>query len=296
MGNSRFTLLGGTGFLGRHLSAQLLSAGHQLTLVARHPSPAAPAPRLGEVRTLTGDILSREGLARAVQEADAVVNLVGAVSLPDPQRYFALHEQGARNVALAAKAAGVKRLIHVSALGVAADAPSAADRSKAAGERAVREAFPEAVIVRPSLVYGAHDHYLRQMEAISRFSPLIPLIGPDTRFQPVHVGDLTQALARLLALPECSGNTYQIGGPEIYTQRQLVQILLEAWGRRRLLTPLPYRLAFPLSRLLGRLRHAPFNREMVSLMLTDKVVESEALGLTDLGISARSLRQWIGHR
>jgi NADH dehydrogenase len=294
MKNSRITLFGATGFVGRHLSARLLDAGHHLTLVARHPSPALPAPRCGAVRSLAADILARDGLPEAVQYADAVVNLVGAVTLPNPQAYFALHEQGARNVTLVAKAAGVKRLIHISALGIAPDAPSAADRSKAAGERAVREVVAEAVIVRPSLVYGAQDHYLQQMNAITRFSPVIPLIGSDTRFQPVHVGDLTQALVRLLALPDCGGNTYQIGGPEIYTQRQLVQTLLEAWGRRRLLAPLPYRFAFPISGLLGLLPRAPLNREMVALMLTDKVAEPTAPGLNDLGISARSLREWIG--
>jgi NADH dehydrogenase len=245
------------------------------------------------VRALSADILSCDGLAEAVHGTNAVINLVGAVSLPDPQAYFALHEEGARNIALAARAAGVGCLVHISALGVALDAPSAADRSKAAGERAVREVFPEAIIVRPSLVYGAQDHYLQQMEAISRYSPVIPLIGADTRFQPVYAGDLTEALARLLVAPECTGNTYQIGGPEIYTQRRLVQTLLQSWGRRRLVTPLPYAIAFPLGRLLGRLPHAPINRQMVALMLTDKVVDPEALGLKELGISPRSLRDWI---
>jgi uncharacterized protein YbjT (DUF2867 family) len=299
MNSVRITIFGGMGFVGRHLTARLLSAGHHLSLVARHASGTAPAKTHGQFSWLYGDVLKRDTVAAAVRGADAVINLVGAVSLPDARAFFDLHETGARNVAEEACEAGAERLIHVSALGIDTNAPSAADRSKAAGERAVLEAFPEAVILRPSLVFGDDDHLFNRIAAMSRVSPVIPLVGGATLFQPVHVDDLAAAVTRTLELPESSGITYQIGGPEVYTLERLVRLLLAALGRKRLVAPLPYALAVPLGSLLGLLPHAPFNREQVALMMTDKVVDAGASGLADLDIHPRSLREWIsrpGHR
>jgi NADH dehydrogenase len=286
------TIVGGTGFVGRHVADRLLRAMHRPTLVARHVPEDGAEPRPG-LRYLRGDVLQPGSLDRSMQSADAVINLVGAVSQPSTQAYFDLHEQGARRVAVAAAAAGAGRLIHICALGISEDAPSAADRSKAAGERAVRAAFAQAVILRPSLLFAQDDHFLRQIASISRRSPVIPLIGAATRFQPAHVDDLAEGALRIL---EDYGNTaplYQIAGPRIYTLEALVRELLQALGRRRLLLPLPNAVALPLGRLLGMLRNPPFTREQVALMMTDKVADPALPGLADLEVSPRLLSDWL---
>ena len=285
------TIVGGTGFVGRHLADRLLRAGHRLTLVARH-APASSAVSRPGLRYLRGDVLEPGSLDGCMQATDAVINLVGAVSQPSTQAYFALHEQGARRVAETAAAAGASRLIHVSALGIGDDAPSAADRSKAAGERAVRAVFPSAVILRPSLIFGEDDHLLRQIAAMSRRSPVIPLIGAATRFQPVHVDDLTDGVLRILGRGD-TAPIYQVAGMRVYSLQQLVQALLEALGRRRLVLPLPDAAALPLSRVLGLLPHAPFTREQVLLMMTDKVAAPGLPGLEELGIQPRLLSDWL---
>jgi len=292
MSSLHVTIVGGTGFVGRHLADRLLRAGHRLTLVARHcPSSVAAAPRPG-IDCLVGDVLERGSLDKTVQAADAVINLVGAVHQPTTRAYFDLHETGARRVAEAA-AAGARRLIHVSALGVAEDAPSAADRSKEAGERAVCAAFPRAVILRPSLMFAEDDHFLGEIAAIARRSPVIPLIGAATRVQPVHVDDMAEGVAHILELGADTAPLYQIAGAQIYTLKDLVGELLDALGRRRLMLPLPNALALPLGRVLGRLPHPPFSREQVLLMMTDKVAVAGLPGLGDLGVRPRLLRDWL---
>jgi NADH dehydrogenase len=225
---------------------------------------------------------------------DTVINLVGAVHQPSPRAYFALHETGARRIAEAASAARAGRLIHVSALGVADDAPAAADRSKAAGERAVRAAFPGAVVLRPSLVFAEDDHFLARIAAMSRRSPVIPLIGAATRVQPVHVEDMVEGVARLLEnAADEAAPLYQIAGPKVYALQGLVRDVLDGLGRRRLVLPLPYAVALPLGRLLGLFPNAPFNRDQVYLMMTDKVAVAGLPGLEALGVRPRSLQNWL---
>jgi NADH dehydrogenase len=292
MGPLHVTIVGGTGFVGRHLTERLLHDGHRLTLVARRASEAGAKTRRG-VTYLPGDVLEPGSLRRAMQDADAAINLVGAVSQPSARAYFDLHERGARHVAEAAALAGVVRLIHISALGVSEDAPSAADRSKAAGERAVRAAFPQAMILRPSLMFGEDDHFLGRIAAMSRHSPLVPLIGAGTRVQPAHVDDLAEGVARILGHPGDAAPLYQVAGPEVHTLEGLVRDLLRALGRRRLLLPLPYALALPLGGLLGLLPSPPINREQVALMMTDKAAVPGLPGLEDLGVHPRSLREWL---
>lgn len=285
------TIVGGTGFVGRHLADRLIRAGHHLTLVARHVPESGAASRPG-ARYVRGDVLEPGSVDESMQAADAVINLVGAVSQPSTRAYFDLHAQGARRVAEAAATTGASRLIHVSALGIGDDAPSAADRSKAAGERAVRAAFPKAVILRPSLIFAEDDHFLRQIAAISRRSLVVPLIGAATLFQPVHVDDLADGVLRTLARGD-TAPIYQVAGTRVYSLQQLVQALLEALGRRRLVLPLPDAVALPLGRLLGLLPHPPFTREQVLLMKTDKAAAPGLPGLEDLGIQPRLLSDWL---
>lgn len=287
-------LLGGTGFVGRHLMRRLLADGHRLTLVSRQLPVSDSLPR--QVAHRVGDVTKPETFDTVMHGTDAVINLVGAVRLPDAAAYFALHETGARHVACVCREAGVGQLIHFSALGVDERAPSSADRSKAVGERAVRDAFPEAVILRPSLLYGDDDHILTLFEAVSRSLPVIPLIGADTRFQPLHVEDLGDAIGRLLVTHDGRAQLYQAGGPEVLDLREIVLHLCRSLGRRRLVLPLPERLALGMAALFEHLPHAPFNRDQVLLMKTDKIEQPGLATLRDLGVHPRRLAEWLRHR
>lgn len=288
------TIVGGTGFLGGRLVDRLLRAGHRVRVVARHGAAGLGSllggPRLEGV---CADVLDPESLRPAVATAEVVFNLVGAVSLPSAESYFDLHERGARNVAQAARDAEAARLIHISALGVDTGAPSAADRSKAAGEAAVRAVFPETTIVRPSLLFGEGDHFFSRIEAVTRTSPVLPLIGADTGIQPLHVDDLTEALLRVAERAETAGLTYEAGGPRVYRLGETVELLLHSMGRRRILVPLSFGVATWLARLLDWVPNPPFTRELVNLMRTEKTVAPGALGLADLEVRPRSLESWL---
>lgn len=290
----RVTIFGGTGFVGRRLAWRLGSAGHHLILVARHGDRAAWRQGLPGSRVFVGDVTKAQTLPEAVRGAEVVVNLVGAVAMPSVEAYFDLHECGARRVAEAARQAGASRLIQISALGVRSDAPSAADRSKAAGERAAREAFPGARIVRPSLVFGEGDHLLSRFASLSHRSLVVPAFGAATRVQPVHVDDLVEALVRLAEGTASEPAVLEVGGPETYRLREVVQLLFASLGRRRWVVPVPYALAVPAAAMLERLPRAPITREQVALLKTDKVVLKGRAGLSELGIQPRSLEDWLG--
>lgn len=294
----RITVLGATGFVGRRLVARLLATGHRVLAAARHADPglwqaAGPASAL---ECAAADLLDAPSLARVVVDADRVVNLVGAVSLPNRDAYFELHERGARDLAAAAAAAQVGRLVHVSALGIAREAPSAADRSKAAGEAAVRAEFPAAVLVRPSLVYGDDDHFLSRVERMSRLGPVVPLLGADTRVQPLHVDDFADGLVRILERPDVEGRMFEFAGPRVLTLRQVVRLLLRARRRRRLILPLGYPLARMLAQVFDRIPGFPLGRELVELMRTDKTATGAGNGLAALGIHPRDLEDWLARQ
>jgi NADH dehydrogenase len=272
-----------------------MEAGHRVQVVARHAHEAA-LPRLPSGETaipVRGDVLDPVAVRAAARDTDVVINLAGAVTLPSPTSYYALHEGATRNIAEATARARVRRLIHVSALGIREDAPSVADRSKAAGERALRAAFAPATVVRPSLVFGDDDHFFNRMAGIVNALPVIPLIGAQTRFQPVHVDDLALALVRISEAADSAGMTIEGGGAQVFTLRELVERLALALSKRRWVLPLPYAVAAPLGAMFGLLPNPPFTREQVELMRTDKVVAPGARGVGDFGVKARGLTPWL---
>lgn len=294
----RITVFGGSGFLGRTLVRRLLRAGHVVRVAARRPDSrflADPEAR-ERLEAMAVNIADAAAVRLAVQGADAVFNLVGAVFLPTVQAYFELHEHGAGTVGTAAREAGTRRLVHISALGASAGAPSAADRSKAAGEVAVRLAFPEATVVRPSLLFGADDHFFTQIEAVSRLSPVLPLVGADTRIQPLHVDDLAAALQYVVEHPATAGRTYEAGGPRVYALQDAVQRFLKARGWSRLVVPVPYAVAGGVARVTECLPNPPLNREQVNLLRTDKVASPSAAGLAELGVEPRTFEAWLETR
>ncbi|HTZ69116.1 MAG TPA: complex I NDUFA9 subunit family protein, partial [Acetobacteraceae bacterium] len=210
------TVIGGAGFIGRYVVKRLAATGAIVRAGGRRPDQALflrPMGRVGQVVPLFTDVRDEASVARAVAGADVVVNLVGILAEARAGDFSRIQAEGAGRVARLAAAAGVQRLVHVSAIGAAADSPSQYGKSKAEGEAAVRAAFPGATILRPSIVFGAEDQFFNRFAALARISPVMPVIAGATRFQPVYVGDVADAVMQALARPEAAGATYELGGP-----------------------------------------------------------------------------------
>jgi uncharacterized protein YbjT (DUF2867 family) len=289
------TVFGGTGFIGRHLVPMLVRSGETVRLAIRQPRRAqrttAPAQA---VEIIQADVLDDIAVDAAIAGTDAVVNLVGILTETATQSYRAIHVEAARRVALAAQLHGVTRLIHISALGASPTSPATSDRTKAEGEEAVRAVFPQATIVRPSLVFGEDDHFFTRFAAMIRSSPVLPLIGGGmTKFQPVFVGDMTAGLLELLKRPETAGKTYEFGGPQVYSFKVLLELLLTALNRQRVLIPIPFALAEMQAGLLELLPNPPLTRDQVRLLKTDKVVSGVERTLGDLGVQPRPLEEFL---
>ncbi len=284
------TVFGGSGFIGRHLIGRLARQGWTIRAAVRSPSRAGflkPMGEVGQVTPIRAPIQDRIAVESAVAGADAVINLVGILYERGPQTFAAVHAHGAQAVAAAAAAAGVERLVQVSALGADHHGRSDYARSKGAGEAAVRTAFPEAVILRPSVVFGPEDSFFNRFAGLARVSPVLPLIGGGkTRFQPVYVGDVADAIATSVSDPACAGRTYELGGPHVYTFKELMELVLRQIHRRRLLVPWPFALAELQAVFLELLPVPPLTRDQVRLLRRDNVVTEGALTLADLGITA----------
>jgi NADH dehydrogenase len=291
----RITIFGGTGFIGRHLVALLLQRGATVRVAVRHPSRVKlVAEAIISPESVQADILDDTGVASAVRGADSVFNLVGILTETTRQTYRAIHVEGARRVALAAQRRGVTRLIHISALGASLTSPAISDRTKAEGEQAVREVFPQATIVRPSLTFGEDDHFFSKFVAMTKSSPVLPLIGRGTtKFQPVFVDDVTAGLSELLKRADTAGKTYEFGGPRVYSFKTLLELLLTALNRQRVLLPISFALAEMQAGLLELLPNPPLTRDQVRLLKTDKVVSGVEPTLDDLGVRPRPLEEFL---
>ena len=289
------TVFGGTGFIGRHIVALLLESGAPVRVAVRRPDRANMAAEEAKAPAIVqADILDDISVGSAITGADAVFNLVGILTETPPQTYRAIHVEGARRVALAAQRHGVTRLIHLSALGASLTSPAISDQTKAEGERAVREVIPQTTIVRPSLVFGEDDHFFSRFAAMIRSSPVLPLIGGGTtKFQPVFVHDMTAGLLELLKRPETAGKTYEFGGPQVYSFKVLLELLLTAMNRQRVLIPIPFALAEMQAGLLELFPNPPLTRDQVRLLKTDKVVSGVEPTLGDLGIQPWSLEEFL---
>ncbi|MGC1886531.1 MAG: complex I NDUFA9 subunit family protein [Stellaceae bacterium] len=220
--------------------------------------------------------------------------LVGILTETSAQTYRAIHLEGARRVALAAQNHGVMRVIHMSALGSSPRSPAMSDRTKAEGEEAVRAAFPQATVVRPSLVFGEDDHFFSRFAAMIRSSPLVPLIGGGTtKFQPVFIGDMVAGMAEVVRRPDTAGKTYEFGGPQVYSFKELLELLMTALNRHRILLPIPFALAEMQAAFLELLPNPPLTRDQVRLLKTDKVVSGTESTLGDLGVQSHRLEEFL---
>jgi NADH dehydrogenase len=282
------TVLGGSGFIGRYLVQRLARRDWIVRVAVRRPDRALflkPMGAVGQITPVAASLRHEASLATAVAGADAVVNLVGILYPSGPQTFAAIHVDGAARAARVAKAAGVKTFVQMSALGADSAAPAEYARSKAAGEQAVRALLPDAVVVRPSIVFGPEDAFFNRFAAMARFFPALPLIGGGkTRFQPVYVGDVAEALLRTVEDAASAGKTYELGGPRIYSFRELLELMLQEIGRRRLLVPVPFAVAKLQAFFLEWWPVPPLTRDQVRLLERDNVVSGAALTLADLGI------------
>lgn len=287
MSGTLYTVIGGSGFIGRYVVQSLASLGHRVRVAVRHPDQALflkPLGSVGQVVPVYADVRDPASIARAVAGADGVVNLVGILHQGGGQKFDAVHAKGAEIVAEAAAKAGVKHLVHISAIGADAESEARYARSKAAGEAAVRKAFPNATILRPSIIFGAEDQFFNRFASMARFAPALPVICGDTRFQPVYVRDVAQAIVKALTERGHEGHTYELGGPKTYSFRELLAYVLEVTYRRRLLISVPRGLAKIKAAFLGLLPNPPLTLDQVRMLSVDNVVAGDAKDFQDLNI------------
>ena len=283
------TVFGGSGFIGRHLVRRLASAGARVRVATRDPEASQflrPMGDVGQIAPVLANIRDQRSVEAAITGADAVVNLVGLLYERGRQTFSEVHANGAARVAAAAKAAGATRLVHVSAIGADRLSPSAYARSKAEGEAGARAAFAQATIVRPSVVFGPEDDFFNRFAALARVSPALPLIGGgETRFQPVYVADVADAIVHCLNDPASAGRTYELGGPRVYTFREIMELILTVTERRAQLVPIPFGPARILAGLGELSPVPPITRDQVRMLESDNVVAGDALTLADLGVT-----------
>lgn len=288
------TVFGGSGFVGRHVVRELARQGFRVRSATRRPDLAGhlqPMGGVGQIQPVQANLRYPESVAAAVQGADVVINLVGLLFKSGRQTFNAVHVDGAGTIARAARAAGVSRLIHVSAIGAGAQSPGNYGRTKAAGESAVRKEFPEAVILRPSIVFGPEDDFFNRFADMARKAPLLPLIsGGRTRFQPVYAGDVALAVAAAAQGKAKPGLVYELGGPDVLTFRQLLDRTQEMAGRNRGYLRLPFWAAKLGALLTVPLPNAlrPLTVDQVRMLQADNVVseaaQNEGRTLQGLGI------------
>ncbi len=291
------TVFGGSGFVGRHVVRELAKRGYRVRAAVRHPSLAGFLRTMGlpgQVEAVYADVKDDESVARALSGADMAVNLVGILYESGKQKFDALQAEAAGRIAWSAKAKGVERLVHVSAIGADAQSPAKYASSKAAGEAAVLDAFPEAVILRPSIIFGNGDGFFNRFAAMAKFSPALPLLGGGhTRMQPVYVDDVADAVCTALEDTSTQGKTYELGGPKVYSFKQLMQIVLAETQRKRILAPIPWAIARLQGRILGLLPAPLLTLDQVRMLETDNVVSEAAMSenrtIEDLGIKPKSV-------
>jgi uncharacterized protein YbjT (DUF2867 family) len=293
--NGLVTVIGGSGFVGRYIAQRMARRGWRVRVACRRPNEALFVQTygvVGQVLPVQCNIRDDASTRRVIIDADAVVNCVGVLWEAGKNRFDAVQAEGAGRAARLAAAEGVRHFVQISAIGADPDSPSAYGRTKAAGEKAVLEAFPEAVILRPSIIFGPEDSFFNQFASMARFTPVLPLVGADTRFQPVWVEDVAEAAAR-----GCTGEAdpglYELGGPRVATFRELMRLMLKIIRRRRAIADIP----FPLARLQARFLQLTrligvkpmLTVDQVRLLERDNVVSSGARGFAELGIQPTAM-------
>ena len=293
------TIYGGSGFVGRYIAREMAREGWRVRVAVRRPNEALfvkPYGVVGQVEPVFCNIRDDSSVRSAMAGADAVVNCVGTFDRGGVNNFDAVQHQGAARIARIAAEQGVQRLVHISAIGANPAGPSLYAQSKAAGEAAIRAAFPSAVILRPSVVFGPEDRFFNRFAGMTRLGPVLPVVGGNTRFQPVHVGDVAAAAVKALT-GQAEPGIYELGGPEVATFRKLMHEMLGVINRRRLVLSLPFFVARIMASALdalqavtlGLVHNGTLTRDQLRSLAVDSVVSPGAKGFADLGITPTAM-------
>lgn len=291
MAGGLVTLFGGSGFLGRRIAERLLKRGLRVRVAARHPEKVRETLDSAEgLEAVRANVRDKASIVAAVEGAETVINSVALYVEQGEATFHAVHVEGARRVAKAARQAGATRLLQISGIGAGTDAPASYVRCRAEGEAAVREAFPQATIFRPSAIFGPDDAFLNTFVSIARRFPVIATLGRGrTRVQPVFVDDVAEAAARFADGEGEEGQIYELGGPDIYSYRDFLQLIGRHVGRRPLLLPVPLAVWNGLASVAKLLPSPPLTDAQVFLMSRDNVASPELPGLKELGVTPTSI-------
>jgi len=282
------TVFGGSGFIGRYVVKRLAARGYTTRVATTDPEASLflkPMGAVGQVVPLYASIANEPSVARAVEGANLVVNLVGILAESHPGDFEKLQGEGPGRIARLAAAAGVQRLVHVSAIGANPDSPSQYAASKGRGEAAMRAGFPAATILRPSLVFGAEDKFFNRFAQLAQVLPFMPVISGDSRFQPVHVANVADAVMAALTQEAAAGALFELGGPRVWRFRELLAYILQVTGRRRRLVDIPMNVARVQAAICEHLPGKPLTRDQLLLLAQDNVVAEGAKTLHDLGVA-----------
>ena len=283
------TVFGGSGFIGRYVVKRLAQRGYVVRVAVRDPEAAQflkTTGTVGQIVPLKAPVTDEAGVTRAVRGAELVVNLVGILAESGAATFQAIHADGAGRVARLAAAAGVSRLVHLSSIGADPANPSRYGASKAAGEQAVRQGFPGATILRPSVIFGPEDNFFNRFAGMARMFPVMPVIAADTKLQPVFVGDVADAILAALTRPDALGGLYELGGPRVMTMRTLLNYIMKETGHQRPTIALSPCLARVQASILERLPGQLLTRDQLKMLARDNVVASGMPGLESLDIVA----------
>jgi NADH dehydrogenase len=281
------TVFGGSGFIGRYVVKRLAAAGYVVRVAVRDPEAAMflrPMGAVGQIVPLYAPVGQEALVARAAEGADVVINLTGILAEAKKGDFYRVHAEGAARIARLAASSVARHLIHISAIGADAKSPSDYARSKALGEAAVRSAFPRAVILQPSILFGPEDGFFNRFAAMARISPLLPIVGGKTRFQPVYVGDVADAVLAGVTRDDTAGCLFELGGPDVKTFRELIEYMLKIIGKNRDILDLPLPLARFQAMFLERLPGKLLTGDQIKLLQRDNIVAEGALDLASLGI------------
>lgn len=290
------TVFGGSGFVGRYVVRELAKMGYRVRIAVRRPDLAGhtqPMGAVGQIHAIQANLRYEWSIERAIDGADAVVNLVGILFESGKQSFDQIQGEGAGLIAKACKKAGINRLVHVSAIGADADSTATYAQTKALGEALVREAVPEAIIMRPSIVFGPEDQFFNRFATMARYSPVLPVVSPKTKFQPVYVGDVAGAIAKAVDGGAKPGTTYELGGPEVDSFEGLMVRMLKVIDRKRAVIAMPTKVAELQARVFEMLPKPILTVDQVKLLANDNVVsdaaKSDGRTLQGLGLNPSAI-------
>jgi uncharacterized protein YbjT (DUF2867 family) len=290
------TVFGGSGFIGRYVVKRLALQGFVVRVAVRDPEAALflkPMGMVGQVVPLYASVMNEGTVHRAVAGAEVVINLVGALSESRAASFQAVHTEGAERIARISAATDVRRLVHISAIGADPNSPARYGSTKGKAEQAVLAAFPAATILRPSIVFGAEDKFFNRFAEIARMAPFMPVISGTTKMQPVFVGDVADAVMAAIATDASMGKTYELGGPRIWTFREILAFILKQTRRDKRLVDIPMGIARLQASILQHAPGQPLTPDQLLMLSKDNIVAAGALGLADLGITPTSVEQVV---